>query len=82
MARRSKIAELHKDGLLSDAAANDLGADETLTLVGGVGSAVADVATADADATYGTEEATLINELKDQVNALLAELRSTGTIAT
>lgn len=44
-------------------------------------AAVADVATADADATYGQPEADLINELKDQVNALLAELRTAGIIA-
>ena len=41
-------------------------------------SAVADVATADADGTYGTPEADLINELKAQLNALLAELRARG----
>lgn len=40
--------------------------------------AVASVATADADATYGQPEADLINELKAQVNALLAELRARG----
>lgn len=45
------------------------------------GAAVADVAEADADATYGQPEADLINELKAQMNALLASLRSNGTIA-
>jgi hypothetical protein len=40
------------------------------------GVAVADVATADADATYGQPEADLINECKDQLNALLASLRT------
>lgn len=39
---------------------------------------VADVATANADATYGQPEADLINELKAQFNALLAELRDRG----
>lgn len=39
---------------------------------------VADIATADADGTYGSPEATLINELKAQLNALLAELRERG----
>jgi predicted RecA/RadA family phage recombinase len=45
-------------------------------------AAIADVATADADATYGQPEADLINELKDQVNAILAALRAAGIIAT
>lgn len=39
---------------------------------------VDDVATADADATYGQAEADLINELKAQLNAVLAELRKRG----
>lgn len=43
--------------------------------------AVASVATANADATYGQPEADLINELKAQVNALLAALRTAGTLA-
>jgi len=43
-------------------------------------TAVADVATADADATYGQPEADLINELKAQLNATLAALRSAGII--
>lgn len=42
--------------------------------------AIADVSTANADATYGQAEADLINELKTTVNALLAELRSDGLI--
>jgi predicted RecA/RadA family phage recombinase len=45
-------------------------------------AAVADVATADADATYGQPEADLINELKAQLNAALAALRAAGIIAT
>lgn len=40
--------------------------------------AVDDVATADADATFGTAERDLINELKAQLNALLQELRDAG----
>lgn len=44
------------------------------------GAAVANVATADADATYGQPEADLINELKTKVNALLASLRAAGKI--
>jgi hypothetical protein len=35
----------------------------------------ADVATANADATYGQPEADLINELKTKVNSLLAAVR-------
>lgn len=49
--------------------------------VGTVGVAVANVATANADATYGQPEADLINELKTQVNALLASLRTAGVLA-
>lgn len=45
-------------------------------------TAVATVATANADATYGQPEADLINELKAQVNSLLAKLRTAGIIAT
>lgn len=45
-------------------------------------AAVADVATADADATYGQAEADLINELKAQLNLALAALRAHGLIAT
>jgi hypothetical protein len=43
-------------------------------------AAVANVATADADATYGAPEAALINELKVQLNALLAALRTAGIV--
>lgn len=46
------------------------------------GAAVADVATANADATYGQPEADLINELKTKVNALLASLRAANIIDT
>lgn len=51
---------------------------------GGVtpGDAVADVATADADATYGQPEADLLNEVKDQLNATLASLRAAGLLET
>lgn len=42
---------------------------------------ITNVATANADATYGQPEADLINELKAKVNALLAELRKTNVIA-
>lgn len=44
-------------------------------------AAVANVATANADATYGQPEADLINELKTQVNLLLARCRTIGLIA-
>jgi hypothetical protein len=43
--------------------------------------AVAAVATADADATYGQPEADLINELKTKLNAALVELRKAGIIS-
>lgn len=43
-------------------------------------TAVANVATADADATYGSPEAQLINELKAQVNLILAALRAAGIL--
>ena len=42
---------------------------------------VANVATANADATYGQPEADLINELKTKLNALLVECRKAGVIA-
>jgi hypothetical protein len=42
--------------------------------------AIADVATANADATYGQPEADLINALKASHNALLAALRTAGII--
>jgi hypothetical protein len=45
------------------------------------GAAVADVATANADATYGQPEADLINELKTKLNAALVELRKAGVIS-
>lgn len=48
----------------------------------GQAAAVADVATANADATYGQPEADLINETKDQLNALLASLRDGGVLAS
>lgn len=44
-------------------------------------AAVADVATANADATYGQPEADLINELKTKLNAVLVELRKAGVIS-
>lgn len=44
-------------------------------------AAIADVATADADPTYGQPEADLINELKAQVNLLLAAARNAGLMA-
>ena len=44
-------------------------------------AAIVDVATANADATYGQPEADLINELKTKLNAALAGLRNIGAIA-
>ncbi len=51
------------------------------SMLEGAQAAVADVATADSDATYGAAESTLINEMKTQLNALLARLRLAGIIA-
>lgn len=50
-------------------------------LLEGTQATIAAVATADADATYGSPEATLINELKTQFNDLLAKLKIQGLIA-
>lgn len=47
----------------------------------GAQAAIADVATADSDATYGAAESTLLNEIKTKFNTLLAELRLNGIIA-
>ena len=58
-----------------------LNPDEGAQRAGRRGPAVANVATANADATYGQPEADLINELKTKVNALLAALRTAGVIA-
>lgn len=75
-------------GVAAAAAANPSGTGDVRLngtvpdLAEGKQAAVADVATADADATYGQPEADLINELKTQVNALLAKLRIAGIIST
>lgn len=58
-----------------------LNPNEGAQRAGSRGAAVANVATANADATYGQPEADLINELKTKVNALLAALRTAGVIA-
>lgn len=50
-------------------------------LAGMPAATVADVETADADATYGQPEADLVNELKGTVNDLLASLRAAGVLA-
>ena len=87
----SRAANLPTDGMFIgfavEDAANPSASGKVLLCPGaelseGPQAAVADVATADADATYGQPEADLINELKDQVNALLARLRLAGIIAT
>lgn len=44
-------------------------------------AAIAAVATADADATYGQPEADLINELKAKLNLTLVALRAAGIVA-
>lgn len=78
-------------GMLVGAATADAGSSDTFgycklngtapAMLEGPEAAVADVATADADSTYGAAEATLINEIKTQLNALLARLRLNGAIA-
>lgn len=45
-------------------------------------AAIANVATANADATYGQPEADLINELKTKLNAALAALRAAGIVSS
>lgn len=45
-------------------------------------AANANVANANADATYGQPEADLINELKTQFNSLQAKLRTAGFLDT
>jgi len=44
--------------------------------------AVANVAAANAGATYTTAEQALINELKTKLNAVLVELRKAGVISS
>lgn len=44
------------------------------------GAAIPPVAAADADATYDSAEATLINELKTKLDAVTAVLRNAGMI--
>ncbi|NPV30640.1 MAG: DUF2190 family protein [Firmicutes bacterium] len=45
-------------------------------------AAVADVTSADADATYDAGEVALINEIKTKLNTLLANLRAAGILAS
>lgn len=58
-----------------DASGNVTGAQHATAV------AIADVATANADATYTQPEADLINELKSKLNSVLAALRADGIIA-
>lgn len=74
-------------GLAIAAAANPSSTGQVLLcrgpeLLEGQQAAVADVATADADTSYGQPEADLLNELKAQLNDLLAKLRIQGIIAS
>lgn len=86
----SLVSNLPADGMFIGfavaAAANPSASGKVLLVSGaelaeGAQAAVADVATADSDATYGAAESTLINEMKTQFNALLARLRLAGIIA-
>lgn len=54
--------------------------DATLASYSRTAAAVAAVATADADATYGAPEQTLINELKTQFNALRTAMIAAGLL--
>jgi len=74
MARKAQINGLADAGLLTQAQATEFGDDASKTLQAsiGTGSAVA-------DATGG---ATVDAEARAAVNALLAELRTLGIIAT
>lgn len=53
------------------------------TAVGNAGiTTIAAVASADADGTYGAAEATLINELKTQLNLVIAALKTAKIVAS
>lgn len=54
--------------------------DATLVAYAKSGAAVAAIATADADATYGQPEADLVNEIKAQFNALRTSLINAGLL--
>ncbi len=53
----------------------------TAGMLEGVQATIAAVATADSDGTYGAAESTLINELKTQLNLVIATLKVAGIIA-
>jgi len=54
--------------------------DATLLSYARTASAISLVGTANADGTYGAEEATLINEIKANFNALLVALQNAGIV--
>lgn len=49
-------------------------------LLEGPQATIAAVATADSDATYGAAESTLLNEIKTQLNLVIAALKTAGII--
>lgn len=51
-------------------------------LAEGAQAVIAAVATADSDATYGAAESTLLNELKTQLNLVIAALKTAGIVAS
>ena len=83
MSRDLRINELVRVGLISQATATALQTDPSASLIASTseGAAVADVA-GTAGGTYTSTEQDTINENKSQINALLAELRTLGIIAT
>ncbi len=51
-------------------------------LAEGAQTVIAAVATADSDATYGAAESTLLNEIKAQLNLVIAALKIAGIVAS
>lgn len=75
------ILTIDSDGtvIIADTAAGvKVGANKVL---GARGAAIADEATADADATFGQPEADLVNSMKAKLNLVLARMRAHGLIA-
>jgi hypothetical protein len=79
--RKAIINELHDAALLSDFDASSLVSNATETLRSRTGAAVADV-TGTAGGAYTANEQGMLDDLVTAVNALIAALESTGTIAT
>ncbi len=81
--KRAIINEQVRGGIITQVVGQGMLDNGTTQIVEQQGAAVATVATADAaGAAYDASEETLLNECKDQVNALLVSLRAAGLIAT